>query len=619
MRNILHIIIGLLLLAGGSAVNAQVQLQRSSPQDNTDREQQRLGIQYYQNRDYEKSLAIFTELYGKDENHVNYTYYLNSLLELREYREAEKLAKRHARKHSGQLRYQIDIGFVYIRASEREKAQKKFDEVIDRLPASLSEIKMTANMFYTRGQTDYAIEAYRKGKELLDGEYSFDLELATMFERNGNYPDMVESYLDYLSENPNGLESVKNKLQSALSRDIENSLPDILREGLLVRYQDNPEEVYLNELLLWLSIQQKDFDFAFIQARSLDRRFNEEGYRVLELAELALANKAYEAAHTAYQYILDKGKDAPLYLNGLIGFLETRYLQISDNIRFEEAELLELEAAYAEALDEFGIHQQTIRLLRDLAHIQAFHLGKEAEAIENLQMAIDVPGPESVARAQSKLELADIYLFMGEVWEATLLYSQVEKAFKNEPIGHEAKLKNARLTYYIGEFEWARAQLDVLKAATSKLIANDALELSMLISDNVEADSSYRGLRYYSAADLLLYQNKPDEALKMLDSVVFLIAWHPLSDEVQMKKAQIRIMQERYAEADSLLQRITTAFPDDILGDDALFTRAKLQEEIFEDSQKAMELYQELLSRYPGSIYTIEARKRFRKLRGDGV
>lgn len=620
MRSIKHILLFLFLFAGNTIAIGQIQRLPPSPansQQNLNREEQRIAIQYYQNRDYEKAVEMFTTLYEREASHVNYTYYFYSLLELRRYKEAEKLAKKHIRKNDNQLRYRVDLGFVYLRASEPEKAEKQFDEVIRRLPPSVHQIKEIANAFYLRNQADYAIAVYEQGKLLMEGTYTFDIELATMYERNGNFREMVETYLDHLEDVPESREDVQNRLQTAMARDIENILPDILRESLLIRYQEYPEAVYLNELLLWLSIQQKDFSFAFTQARSLDRRFGEDGFRVLNVAELAQANKDYEAAIEAYQYILDKGKNKPLYLNGLIGFLEARYQQVSNNIRIENEEMLVLEAAYIEAIAEFGVHQQTMQLLRDLSHIQAFHLDKEGHAVDNLTLAIDIPGPESISRAKCKIELADIYLYIGEVWEATLLYSQVEKAFKSEPIGHEAKLKNARLTYFIGEFAWAKAQLDVLKAATSKLIANDALELSLLIADNMDADSSYTGLRYFARAELLIYMNKPDEAYATLDSIWDAINWHPLFDEVLFKKAEIRIKQGEYHMADSLLNNIVLYYPEDILGDDALFRRAQLQEEIFLDEEKAMDLYKEILLKYPGSIYTIEARKRFRELRGD--
>jgi len=617
MFRIKHMVLVFLLFTGVPPLYAQVV--HPSGKQNQDQDLRRLGIQYYQNGAFAKSLEIFSELYEKDPNHTNYTYSFYCMLELRDYKAAEKLAKKHSRRYPGQQRYKIDLGYVFIRTAETDKARRIFEEVIDDMPANINEIKQIANAFYMRGMVEYAIASYQRGRELMKGEYTFDIELAGMYERNGNYQEMVNTYLDHLEQFPEAREDVQNRLQSAMAKDIEDRLPDILRENLLIRYQEKPDEVYLNELLLWLSIQQKDFGFAFTQARSLDKRFREDGYRVLEVAELSLRNKDFDAALEAYEYILDKGKDAPLYLNGLIGFLETRYQQIANNYAMDEEALFVLESAYLEAIDEFGVHPETMQLLRDLAHIQAFHLGNEADAIYNLDMAIAIPGPKSLSRASCKIELADIYLFIGEIWEATLLYSQVEKAFKNEPIGHRAKLKNAKLTYYIGEFAWAKAQLDVLKAATSKLIANDALELSLHISDNMDSDSNFIALRYFAAADLLYYQNKFDESVMMMDTIKELYAWHPLFDDILLRSAEIRIRQGRFEEADSLLQKLLIEYSGDILADDALYSRAKLHDEALNDPDTAMELYQQLLMQYPGSIYTIEARKRFRELRGDEV
>jgi lipopolysaccharide biosynthesis regulator YciM len=383
MRVLLHTAILLIFLTAGGSALAQldIRLNQQGQQKNNAREQQRIAIQYYQNRDFDKAYEMFSVLYENEASHLNYTYYLYSLIELRNFKEAEKLAKKQSKKNPNKLRYYVDLGFVYIRASEPEKATGKFDEAIKRLPANIREIKEIANAFYIRSQTDYAIQTYVKGKELMKGEYTFEMELATMYERNGNYPEMCDTYLDHLASNPEAREEVQNRLQSALARDIEHNLPGILRESMLVRYQESPEEVYLNELLLWLSIQQKDFAFAFIQARSLDRRFGEDGFRVLDVAELAMANRDFDAAIDAYTYIMDKGKNASLYLNALIGFLETRYQQIADNIRIENREMQELETAYIEAIEEFGVHQQTIELLRDLAHIQAFYLDKEYDHI----------------------------------------------------------------------------------------------------------------------------------------------------------------------------------------------------------------------------------------------
>ena len=54
-------------------------------------------------------------------------------------------------------------------------------------------------------------------------------------------------------------------------------------------------------------------------------------------------------------------------------------------------------------------------------------------------------------------------------------------------------------------------------------------------------------------------------------------------------------------------------------GDDATYNLAKTYQEKLNQPAKAMKLYQELLTKYPGSIYGADARKRFRNLRGDTI
>jgi len=236
-----------------------------------------------------------------------------------------------------------------------------------------------------------------------------------------------------------------------------------------------------------------------------------------------------------------------------------------------------------------------------------------------LYEAVAIPNAAPAAVAECKIELADILLFVGDVWEAKLLYTQVEKAYKNEPLGHYAKYKNAKLSFYIGEFDWAKAQLNVLKAATSKLIANDALRFSVLISDNIDMDSSTVALEMYGRADLLLYRNQEELALQTLDSIFELASWHPIFDEVLLKKAEINIKQRDFEKAAEYLTQIIEDYSYDITADNALFILAELNELQFNDTDKAMEYYQKLMQEYPASLFTVEARKRYRSLRGDFI
>lgn len=255
--------------------------------------------------------------------------------------------------------------------------------------------------------------------------------------------------------------------------------------------------------------------------------------------------------------------------------------------------------------------------MKGLAHLQAFYLDQPDTAIAELESTINLTGISKTVKADCKLELGDIYLFTGNVWDSDLLFKQVEKDFKNDPLAQEAKFRGARLDYFRGDFEWAQVQLDVLKSATSQLIANDALALSLLISDNMGSDSISDALLLFAKADLLTYRNKTDEALSSLDSLLKNFPDHSLADDAWYKQAQIMDMKRNWIAEDSLYEKIIAKDSSSVIADDALFHRAELHEIKLNDKPKAMELYQDLLVKYPGSLFVVEARKRYRSLRGD--
>jgi len=580
-------------------------------------ENEKLAFQYYSSKDYEKALVLFRDLYDKQPTHHHYTYYLYCLTALDKFSEAEKLVRSRIKNEPGSYRYEVDLGYIYLLTDKPEKAAKCFDELIENMNPNKANISEIANAFLSRQLYEYAIRTYMRGRELLQYTEYFNRELALVYEMNGNYSSMIEEYLDLLEGDPSQLEMVQNRFQNILDRDIDDKISDALRESLLKRNQRNPENRFYGEMLLWLSVQRKDFEFALIQAKSLDTRFNEGGMMVFSIANLSLSNKDYEVAIEAFGYLLKKGPSNPYYTESLTGTLQAKFFRITEGYHYGIKDLQSLKQEYLTALDELGRNARTVILMRDLAHLQAFYLNELEESVQLLEEAINIYGAPENIKAGIKLELGDIYLFMGEVWEASLLYSQVEKVFKNDPTGHEAKFRNARLSYYIGEFEWAKAQLDVLRAATSKFIANDAMELSLQISDNIDPDSTYSGLLLYSRADLLMYRGQDSLAMITLDSIKMLGLYHSLDDEVLFSKAGIYIREKDFISADSVLDKIARDYKDDILADNALFKRAELQAGVLNNKPKAMALYEQLMLDYPGSLFATEARKRFRQLRGD--
>lgn len=604
----------------GTSSYAQVFPQVNTPaamQQQQEQENEKLAFQYYGNKEYDKALELFRLLYDKQPTYHHYTYYFFCLTALNQYTEAEKLVRSKIKDEPGSYRYEIDLGYLNLLTDKPDKATRTFDDVIGKMKPNKAAISEVANAFISRQLYDYTIKTYLRGRELLKYADMFHQELARIYEMTGNYSAMIDEYLDLLEQDPSQLEMVENRFQNILDKDIDDKISDMLRESLLKRNQRNPENRNYGEMLLWLSVQQKDFEFALIQARSLDTRFNEGGMLVFSVAKLSLSNNDYDIAVEAFNYLIKKGPMTPYYSESLTGALQAKFLKIIEGYNYKLSDLELLESEYQSAIEKLGRNNQTLVLMRDLAHLQAFYLNDLDNSVQLLEDALAIPGAPEKLKAEIKLELGDIYLFTGEVWEASLLYSQAEKSFKNDPTGHEAKFRNARLSYFIGEFDWAKAQLDVLKAATTKLIANDAMDLALLISDNMDPDSTYTGLAYYSRADLLRYRGQDSLALLTLDSISTLGLYHSLDDEVLYSKAEIFIRTNDYSLADSSLAEITRDYPDDILADNALFKRAELQAGAFNNKTKAMELYQQLMLDYPGSLFATEARKRFRQLRGD--
>ena len=606
----------------GPKLHAQIFPAVNSPavQEQQKREEdQKLAMQYFEDKEYEKALEIFRNLYDKQPSQFIYTYYLYCLIELGEFPEAEKLVKGRIKDDPGSYRYQVDLGYLYLQEDKADKANKYFDDIISQVKPGKAAISELANAFISKQLYDYAIRTYLHGQKALQYTEMFNSELARVYELSGDYGRMIDAYLDLLEQDPTQTDIVEARLQSLLTRDQDGQISDMLRESLFTKSQKNPDNRNYGEMLLWLSIQRRDFAFALVQAKSLDTRFNEGGQLVFDLGNLCMSNKDYKVANEAFSYIIKKGPSNPLYTESLTGMLRSKFLMITGGFGYTRKDLEDLDKEYTSTLDLLGRNSMTVMLMRDQAHIKAFYLDQLDAAMAILEQAVAIPNISDLTKANLKLELGDIYLFEGEVWDASLLYSQVEKAFKNDPIGHEAKLRNARLSYYIGEFNWSKAQLDVLKAATSKLIANDAMELSLLIKENMDVDSTYTGLSYFSRAELYIYRNEDDRALATLDSIKMLSLTSPLDDNVLYTKAEIYIRKKDYVTADSLLAELVKDYGTDILADNALFRRAELQEEAFKNKDKAMELYQQLLLDYPGSLFATEARKRYRQLRGDAI
>lgn len=579
---------------------------------------EQLALQFYQNKEFDKALDYYEKLYNKKSPQVFYLPYLNCLLETKDFKKAEKIAKKQIKQNPDAPNYIVDLGNVYLKADDESKAKSTWESAVKAIKYD-EQVFAVANAFMNIRQYDFAISTYLKGRKISQNNYPFSFELADVYKIKGENIAMINEYLDILEIQDSYIQSVQNALQTSFGNDADQKQNELLKTELLKRISKNPDKTILSELLIWMQIQQKDWEGAFVQAKALDKRKKEEGNRVMALAQLFAQNDAYDVAIKAYNYVIAKGPDVYYYTNARIELLNVYYQKVVSKGNYTPLDLTELEKNYNSTISELGKSSSTVPLLKNLAHLQAFYLNKTEEAKALLEEAINMPQISLITQAECKLELADVLLMTGDIWEASLRYSQVEKSFKHDAIGQEAKFRVARISYYTADFKWAQAQLEVLKGATAKLIANDALQLSLTISDALAIDTNEAPLELFAMAELFSFRNLDDKALFLFDSLNNTYPNHALADDIVFKKAQIALKKLNYNQAAVYYEEILTNYADDILGDDAMFKLADLNENQFKNIDKAKELYQQLLEKYPDSLYVVEARKRFRRLRGDAI
>lgn len=574
-----------------------------------------LAMQYYQEGNFTKAAEVLQKLFLKTKDDAYFGLYFNALLKSKQYQEAEKVAKKLSRQYPASLKYQIALGRIYKEEGQQDNAAKTFDHLIASLPKDQTLIREIANNLYQIEEYDVAIRVFQQGRETSGNADAFTFELLNLYRYKKDKNMLIQEFLNALSTMPQMLAQAQTVLSSVFEGDSDYLN---LQNALFKKIQKQPENESLTRLLIWQYLQQQEYDMALRQLIALDKRTKADGTAVFENAQIFSSNKAYDTAIKAYEYLLTKGKDNPWYLPSRLSMVDARYevLILGQN---PEAEVLVLAAQYQAILNEYGSNSKTLFALRKWATIEAYYLHHLDKAQDALETAIKIPGVASAEIAEIKLELGDIYALTGQPWEAILVYGQVAKDEENQNIGNEAKYRSARLSFYQGNFSYAKSQADVLKASTTQLIANDALNLSLLISDHLGNAADTLALKLYAAAEFMQFKNNYKAALDKLDSIPVINPQHSLADDILMAKSRIYLKKGDFNQSAAILKELIAHPQQNIWTDDALFMLAGLYEDHLHQPEQAKILYQRLISEFPGSMFSAEARIHFRKLRGDNI
>lgn len=573
-------------------------------------DEEQLAADYYKRGEFEKALISYQKLYETQPNNYYYIFHLiKTYQELEQFDAAESLIKSKMAVYRNPSLI-IELGYNYQLQGNMDKANECYEEAISKLEERADYAPLIGRQFEQHSLLDYAIKTYEKGM-VLDPNLNYNRELANVYGEQGNIEMLFTNYIAYIEFRPEFLNSAKREFSDFISENKDNENNLLLRRLLLKKIQIQPD-TYWYEMLSWLFIQEKAYDRAFTQEKALYMRQRESLNRIIELALTALSDRESDLATEIFNYVLENTQNIATILTA------NQYLLDIETTDASPKDLPKIEDKYNQIFSTYGLSEQTLGLQIAYGNFLAFHLNRSEEASNFLKESLKL-NLSPFQQATVKMKLADILVFQEKFNEGLIYYTQIQSNVKNSVLAQEARFKVAKTSYYKGDFEWAESQLKILKSSTSQLIANDALDLKLLISDNKYEDSLHVALKLYAKADLMAFQNKPDEAISLLDKVLTEHKGESIEDQALFKQAELFVQKKQYEKAVSNYESIIAHYSNGILADDAYYHLAELYNNILSEPEKAKALYEKIIFNHQDSIYFVEARKKFRMLRGDAI
>ncbi len=571
-----------------------------------------LAKQYFADGDFGKAVVFYEKLVEK---HPRRTEYLQDLVacyqQLERYDDAEGFLKERLQDRSPYPTLLIDLGYNYALQEQEEAAASQYEKALDVIDQNPNYGYALGLQFQKYSLLDWAIKAFEKSMNL-NPALDFNYQLARIYGEQGNVEAMYSAYLNLVSDGKTSKSIILRSIDDFISEDPEDANNIVLKKLLLERAQKNPDIVW-NEMLSWLFVQQKQYGSALRQEKAIFKRMEGNStVRLENLGNLSLGDGETEVAREVFDYIISNTSNEITKLDAELNLIDIDLLTASGNA------LDAIQKKYEGLIEIHGYQTQTLQLQVAYANFLTFKKNEPQPAETLLKNSLELPLNER-GTAYLKLALGDILVYDKKFNEALIYFSQVQQKLKNDVLGQDARFKVAQTSFYKGDFDWALTQLKVLRSSTSQLIANDAMQLSLLISDNSLEDSTQTALKKYARADFLAYQNKTSDAISELADILENHKGEKIEDEALLRQAQLYESQKKYEEAQFNYQKIITFYPNGILADDAYFALAELYRKVFNEPEKAKGYYEKIIYSYQDSYYFPQARKTFRILRGDAI
>lgn len=569
---------------------------------------EQLAQYYFDKGDFEKAKISFEELLKTSpQNSQYFQRTIDCYQQLQLFDLAEKAIRERLDKYK-QGNLLVELGYNFQLQKDAVSANKYYDQAIERIKNKPNEVYGIANSFEKKVLLQQALKSYQTALAI-EPKYNFNYQMAMLYGQLGNTEMMISTFLDEAFANPVNSIQIQNQLARYMADQGDENFTETLRKSLITRAQKN-QDVFWNHYLSWFYVQQKEFGKAFIQEKAIYKRNPESLSNIVNLGQLAIEEDDTEDATEILGFVLENTKDLELLIQA------NSYLIKMKIGKAQEKDFAAINTELEGLLKQYEISPFTLSLQLIQAHFVAFNLRKPEEGKAIIKKALDLQLNDYDV-AQAKMELADILLYEEKYNQALLYYSQIEEDLKNDEVAHEASLKAAKTSYFQGDFVWASKQFKELKAATSELIANDAMEYFLLINDNTVADSTQTALKQFAKGDYLLYQNRNQEAITQFQSILKNFKGQEIEAVTLLRLGGIYEKLNVYNSALSQYEEIINHHADGIYMDEALYFSAEIENNKLHDSEKAKLLYEKIIFNHQDSIYFVDARKKYRQLRGD--
>ncbi|HEX8014102.1 MAG TPA: tetratricopeptide repeat protein [Flavobacterium sp.] len=570
---------------------------------------EQLAQYYYDKGDFEKAKISYEELLKSVPS--NTQYFLRTVecyQQLQQFANADKaIQERYNRYKQGV--FLVELGYNFQLQKNEPKAKNYYDQAIEKIKTNPNDVYGVANSFEKKVLLEYALKSYQTAMQV-QPNYNFNFQIGMLYGQLGKTDLMIDLLLTESFQNPQNSNLIQAQLSRFMNGENDNTaFKDAMRKALILKTQQN-QDVFWNHYLSWFYVQQKEFGKAFIQEKAIYKREPESLTSIVNLSQFALNENDTETATEILNFILLNTKDLNLLIQTNANLMQIKI----DKAQEKDYPGITIELEHL--LATYGITPFTLSLQIIQAHFLAFNLKKTEEGKAVVKKAIDLNLNE-YQKADAKMELGDILLLEEKYNQALIYYSQIQLDLKNDVMSHEASLKAAKASYFKTDFEWALKQFKELKSANTQLIANDALEYFLLINDNTVADSTQTALKQFAKGDFLIYQNKQQEAIIQFQNILKSFKGQEIEAVTMLRLGKIYESLKDYNSALSQYQQIIDHHSDGIYIDEALFFSAEIYNDELKDIEKAKPLYEKVIFNHQDSIYFVDARKKYRELRGD--